>query len=267
MLLLDILVQNSADCSQIFLSDDTGAYSLANAGGYGTPNIDVTDVGSAFLEGYYYQCDPNSPTNIPSVLLFPTVANPAPYALNESFILTPAMLGMTSTNFPDGVYVLTYTVYVGSPGTMSLDEGSPSLVVNDIITDESSGNKFLVLATNGTSTLTIVPLENIPSPGRIVFGPASISGAHGIVNTSVDYTSYTATATCYICCNSDCCMGQKLANIDPFCDCGCKETEKLFDVFMVQMGGKAAAGCNKVNSAIDDLCFVNKNCSCGCGCG
>lgn len=106
---LIINIIQSSDCTQLFLIDNTGAYSISsNPGGYGSPNPALAQVTSVTVSGTIYL--PNGSTiPIPSTTLFPTGVTPV-FNLNQAWVLTTTLLGINGNTFPDGIYQLTYTV-------------------------------------------------------------------------------------------------------------------------------------------------------------
>lgn len=112
-----ISVSNTLDCGTINLVDVTGVYDPSiNPGGYGTPNLTLAAVTGVVISMVYYP--PGGSPSIPypatgTVSFFPTIPNPAPFLLNESYILTPALFGLTQTVWNDGIYVFTYSVTDG----------------------------------------------------------------------------------------------------------------------------------------------------------
>ena len=112
------LIQSS-DCTQLFLTDNTGSYnSVSNAGGYGTPNPTVAQVTSATLSGTIF-LPAGTTIIIPLTTLFPTSITPI-FNSNQAWILTTALLGINGNTFPDGIYVLNYTVNGTSGSSFSI---------------------------------------------------------------------------------------------------------------------------------------------------
>jgi len=266
MLALDIILTQNDSNTQLDLKDITGSYSLGNLGGWGSPNVPVSTVTAVNLSGTFRPAPSNAPSvTIPTVELMPSSLYPLPYYLWQEFALTPSLLGLPTNNFEDGIYTLTYTV-VTVTGTITFTlDGGAELVVGAILTD-ADGNQAYILTTNGTTTATYLVISgtltdtafttNFAATGNIT----SVSGT-----TPIDYST---TQQFFITPNTDCCIGNKLSKIDPFCECGCKDTEVLFDKFMILMGSKAMCACTQNNSGLDALGYVQDYCAgCGCGCG
>ena len=261
-----ILVQNTDNKQQLNLFDITGVYSVANPGGFGSPNVTTAAIGSAFLSGEYFISNDVPPNIIPLTLLVPTEITPLPYELNESFVLTPSILNNNCTDFPDGLYILTYTLWTIGTIVFTLGGGSPNLAVGDTLTD-ANGNEGYVLTTNGTTTATFALVKGITITATAF--TATPSTANGTISSlSVAPVSYSTTQQFLVCPGADCCIGNNLGNIDPFCDnCNKLPLDELWDNFAILMGAKAAVGCTKNNQAIDDLNFVDDWClKKGCGC-
>lgn len=273
MLTLITRLINSSDCSQLALTDTTAAYNVGNnPGGWGAPNISTAEVGSVFLGGTYQEDNSTPAVNIPTFLLMPTVSYPGPYQLPQGFLLTPSMLGMTTTTFPAGIYILTYTVWQIIGMTFVLGGGSPNVAVGDIMTD-SDGNQYKILTTNGTTQATFALISGTTIVGAytVPFNCAP-SGAFGMTATifnldiAANPISSTVTQQFLVKCSLDCCIGQKLSALTN-CGCNKEDIDELFENFMELMAAEAQVGCLKNNEALDTIEELNDFCQdCGCGC-
>lgn len=171
------------NCSQIKFTETTGAYSTSNLGGYGTPNIDISDVVSCYV-------DVTSPSGELVTINMITAGFPSSVSLDR--ILTLNMLAVSAIT--DGKWIITYR----------------------IITDTE--------------------------------------------------LKYTVTKTKLFYCNSECCISQKLANLEiTDCDC-CKEDKSYADYVLTKTmldSLKNAAKCgdmesfDKIKKIIDKLCLNN----------
>ncbi len=119
-LIPSIALSNSTDLSKINVVDVTGLYDASiNPQGYGTPNLALSAVAAAVLlcdgitaqaSGYYAPSGaPFVPFSATFIELYPSPVVP-PFLLNELYTLTPAMLNMAGPNFPDGLYVFSYSI-------------------------------------------------------------------------------------------------------------------------------------------------------------
>lgn len=99
----------SSDCTQLTLTDVTGSYNaVSNAGGYGSPNVNTSNVTSITISGTIY-LPAGTTVTIPSNTLFPTATTPT-FNLYQAWILTTALFSISGNTFQDGIYSLTYTV-------------------------------------------------------------------------------------------------------------------------------------------------------------
>ena len=270
-LTLEFSLSQSADCTKLNLTDNTGAYSSGNPNGWGAPNADLIDVISVYVAGTFRPYPCNAPAvNIPSTELMPS-PNSLPYSLYQEFILNPSMLGFLSTSFQDGIYTLGVTVNT-SLYTIT-DSGSDFVAANwqvgDHVLDVTTGKYIGYIKSVTTNTVVLYQ----PS-GFIVSISDHLATIHGALvltaamTTSFNNNAYPATIQQIITCNADCCLSNKLAKIDWASCCDCKEIDEACDgIFMPIMGAKAMAGASQNNSALDTLAKVAANCSgCGCGC-
>ncbi len=87
----------SSSCASITLRDVTGDYSAGNLTGYGGPNPDQSDI----TEAEYVITDPAG--------LEYTVTASLP-SVDIDTVITPEDLGLSSSTFADGIWLITYTV-------------------------------------------------------------------------------------------------------------------------------------------------------------
>ncbi len=117
---LSLTCSQSCDCVTVTLTDNTGAYSASNTGGWGSPNLDYTDITCAFFtivyQGTTYYKD------ITSIFTNATALTDLVFT-----IVATDVDGESGAKLTDGNIVVTY--YVGdTPGTWdgTSDCGSPT---------------------------------------------------------------------------------------------------------------------------------------------
>jgi len=115
---LKFCVTKAPNCSYLTINDNTGAYSANNLGGWGAPNYDISTVTSATMLIQQRQSD-GTFVNTP---IYPaSVYNALPSnSMGSTNILASAVGYGTAGVFPDGIYLMTYTVNGNSSGAYSL---------------------------------------------------------------------------------------------------------------------------------------------------
>lgn len=93
----------------------------------------------------------------------------------------------------------------------------------------------------------------------------TITGIGGVAS-SINGQVFTYTANSYVLfdCNSQCCANENLANIQA--GCGCKDTDKLLEPFILLEAAHAAVNCGKEEKATALINYLNTICGDGCGC-
>ena len=100
--LLNFSVCSSSDCTELTFIETTGAYSSANATGWGSPNELTSDATAATLA---ITTPAATTTTLNIISLFPQSVS------NIEYIITLASVGYTAvTAFPNGIYTFVYTV-------------------------------------------------------------------------------------------------------------------------------------------------------------
>jgi hypothetical protein len=270
-LILNISLQQTQDSTQIYLFDTTGQYGTANLGGWGSPNQATNTVAFTTLSVTITPLGDIAPTTYPIINVFPTLSNPSPYVFNESYILTPSLIGLSSTLFPNGIYNLTYTVncsyytanYSSYTGTINVG----NTIYKGTLIHEVVG---IVLSIGG-GTITIQPTygSTVINNGDTlyvgdVFFPTGSLIVSDVVLTSV---IYTVAKSFKINNGLICCIGNLLSGMD--CCCDCQSFESLWQNFMYLVGSQAQIGCNKNGEALQSMSCVNNYClqnKCNCGC-
>lgn len=104
----------ASNCKSISFSELTGAYSITNTGGYGTPNPALNTAISAVLEV-------TTPSNIIYTfnLFTESPSWPTTDTTQEFIIYADDLGGSAGDSIPDGQYTLTYTV--GFPASVEYD--------------------------------------------------------------------------------------------------------------------------------------------------
>lgn len=268
---LDILVTQTADQTQQLLTDNTPAYNASSStGGWGAPNTYISSVISVYLSAVI--TTPNGGVvDVPSFELMPTGGYPLPYILGQQFILTPTLMGLSGSTFPDGIYNYTYTVNCNNEYDITSDIGWASFfVVGNTITDTTTSQTIGILSSIVGHTIYITP-----ATGNIVsIGDVLTNGTHNVTVSATDFNAVfvssplIANFQTLITGAADCCIGNLMAANDP-CDCGCSPIEELYNKWMSLMCAKAAAGNFMNNKSLDDLQIVENYCSqsgCQCGC-
>lgn len=101
---LSFTVCSSANCDQLIFTETTGAYSGTNLTGWNAPNVLAANAETATLTV-------TSPDLTVTVInLFTEVPAWPSTDTTQEFIITPSMIGATTTKFSDGVYTFLYTV-------------------------------------------------------------------------------------------------------------------------------------------------------------
>ena len=91
-------------CYQLQFTDETKPYSSLNTGGYGTPNIELTDITAATVAVYL-------PNTVTPVIVNVYINGVFPNTNNVPFTITNVMLGFDATEpLPSGKYKIVYTV-------------------------------------------------------------------------------------------------------------------------------------------------------------
>jgi len=94
-------------CTQIRFQETTGFYSTANTGGWGTPNINLSDVLTATLTITPYNSTSTYNLNLLATTLFPTDNSSFTYDIPLSSIGNPS-------NIVDGKWLFVYTITDGT---------------------------------------------------------------------------------------------------------------------------------------------------------
>lgn len=108
-LIPSISICKSSDCKSLSLNETTGAYTLINLGGYGTPNVDLSDIISAVLTINI----PGSSTPIVIDLFSITPPDnfPSDDPTTPTFIIDSVVLGLGPAGvLSDGLYTFQYDV-------------------------------------------------------------------------------------------------------------------------------------------------------------
>lgn len=101
----DLCVVNA--CTQLRFSETTGVYSTANLGGWGTPNINLSDVLTATLTITPYNSTTIYAIDLLATTLFPTDNSSFTYDIPLSSIGNPS-------NIVDGKWLFVYTITDGT---------------------------------------------------------------------------------------------------------------------------------------------------------
>ena len=265
---LDIFLEQTADPTLVYLTDFTGAYSAGNLTGWGAPNDDVAFVTSVTIGGTFRPYPCNAPALIiPPVTLMPSSEYPLPDYLWQEFQITPTLLALPSSNFCDGIYLFVYSVNttVLSFTTSVIPPSDIGQIVTNFTTGKILGTLFSIVTGTDTSVITLINLTGYTiSAGNVVL----INGLQyeTLIGGTPTMNTYTQDIQFYYTANSDCCLGNNLDKLDPFCR-NCGDIDKLYvDGFITLMAGKSQAGCSMNNNALDTLFSFNKNFCNGCGC-
>jgi hypothetical protein len=116
---VEVSAEEENSNQSFLLNDDTGTYNaISKPFGYGIPTgLAAANVTSTTLAVEIFISDGTSSVK-PTITIFPTVANPAPFAVGQVYRIFQTDLGFTAAEkFPDGIYKLTYTVV----GTVGID--------------------------------------------------------------------------------------------------------------------------------------------------
>lgn len=107
---LSIKVCQDCRLNRLLLTELTGAYSASNTGGWGTPNVDISDVDTATLTLTGHDGTQYDPIDLISD--FPSDDNTFSYAI------MPADLGLVAgTPIPGGIWIADYQVTGIASGT------------------------------------------------------------------------------------------------------------------------------------------------------
>lgn len=242
------------NCKQFVFTEETGAYGALNLGGYGAPNILLTDVLTATIAVTAYGED----TPIATINVFADL----PSSTDETTTITNVELGYASTAvIPDNVYQILYTI-TGTIAVTAADVGAKTFTVSG---DRSGvfivGDTFVVSggATNaGTYTVTAISY----SAPNTTITVAEAPGSATITSNVINFTEYVSTYELFAC-TAEACVTTKL-NALSITECEDCYTNKLnlikkIDTFLE--GARKAAACSKPAKAQVILSYVNTLCS------
>lgn len=268
---LNVIAIQSSDNSIISIKDITGMQSSGNPNGWNGTNPNVSSVTSVTIGGTFRPYPSNSsPINIPTTELMP-LPNPLPYVLWQEFILTPSLVSFPMPTFKDGIYTLTYSVTTSQAiYTINSDtDYNVQFSVGDTITDLSTGKILGIVSILTTDSMTLNP-----ATGNLVsIGDTLTNGINNVVVPEASTFSFipaivfTYIIQQLITSNSDCCLANNLAKIDPFCS-NCGDTRELYcQSFITLMAAKSQVASQQNNSSLDSLFSFNTKLNCNnCGC-
>ena len=155
-----------------------------------------------------------------------------------------------------GVYSASNTGGWGVP-----NETTGDVTVSSISIIDPNGNTT-------THSATALPLSSITiTAGDIVTGATTLTDGQYLITWSItaDGNNYTAYSNPYSTCVVENCVTDKVADMDPDCDCGCEDCYSSATRYIATFEGlKAAITCGKQAKAaklledLQDMC--NNNC-------
>lgn len=94
------------NCKELLLQDNTGTYSATNTGGWGAPNIELSDVDDAEIVISTTDTSIGGTEDVTTTVQAATIID----GVFELITLEPADIDSDETKFPDGIYTITYTI-------------------------------------------------------------------------------------------------------------------------------------------------------------